>query len=163
MATINTNTNIRKDVTALRTELHCNGVHMENIYVDGVKFCAVGYTNERDKAACIAAVEKAVKGSDGNLMEAMLKLQALANFGDNKVIPDEEMDVDGFPVILSYTNKAFYDRMGTTEITNARDMNCELPTEALKEILKLRAREVLKHEDEDEKTEDDSLLTTWVI
>ena len=162
MATINTNT--RKNIVELHSEMNSNGIRMENIYVNGVKFCAVGYLNERDKAACIAAVEKAVNASGGNLMEAMMKLQALANFGDNNVIPDEEMDVDGFPVILSYTNKACYDHMGA-EIANARDMNCDLPSEALKEILKLRAREVLKHEDEDEDdaTEDGSLLTAWVI
>lgn len=131
-------TNTNKNIVELRSELNAQGVRMENVYVNGEKFCCVGYVSEKDKQACLKAIQTAIDSSK-NMYEAMCKLMVNANLTDNNVEPDEQIDVDGETVLISYVNKAMYDIYGE-EIVNCSDLQCELPREACKEILIGRAR-----------------------
>lgn len=130
-------TNTNKSVVELRKELNSNGVTMENIYVDGQKFCCVGYVSEKDKQACLKAVQAAVDGSE-NLYEAMMKLMANANLTDAGIEPDEEIMVGDIPMVISYRDKAIYDLDGE-EFVNCRELECNLPNEACKTILMQKA------------------------
>lgn len=130
-------TNTEKSVVELRKELDSNGVTMENIYVDGQKFCCVGYVSEKDKEACLKAVQTAVDGSE-NLYDAMMKLMANANLTDANIDADEEVMIDDVPMVISYRNKAIYDLNGE-EFVNCRELECELPNEACKTILMQKA------------------------
>ena len=130
-------TNTEKSVVELRKELNENGVTMENIYVDGQKFCCVGYVSEADKEACLKAIQTAVDGSE-NLYDAMMKLMANANLTDENIEPDEEVMIDDVPMVISYRNKAIYDLNGE-EFVNCRELECDLPNEACKTILMQKA------------------------
>lgn len=145
MAEINT-TNHNKNIVELRSELGANGTKMENVYVDGKKFCCVGYVNEKDKQACLKAIQTAVDGSE-NLYEAMMKLMTIANLGDKEVVPDEQVNVNGYEVLISYEKRAAYDHNGD-EICNCRELECELAPEAIKAILTPRVEAALAEDDE---------------
>lgn len=126
-------TNTNKNVVELRRELSANGTTLENVYVDGQKFCCVGYVSEKDRQACLKAIQAAIDGSE-NMYEAMTKLMANANLTDAEVEPDEEVMVGDTPMVISYRDKAIYDLNGE-EIVNCRDLTCDLPDEACKTIL----------------------------
>lgn len=138
-------TNTNKSVVELRKELGNNGVAIENVYVDGQKFCCLGYTSQRDKEASLKAIQAAVDGSD-NLYEAMQKLMVNANLTENKVEPDEEIEVDGVHLFISYDDKSIYDQNGK-EVVHCRELECELPPEACKTILMQRLE--LKQQEEE--------------
>lgn len=139
-------TNTNKSVVELRKEMGNNGVAIENVYVDGQKFCCLGYTSQRDKEASLKAIQAAVDGSE-NLYEAMQKLIVNANLTDNEVEPDEEIDLPCGTVFISYANKAIYDGDGN-EIVNCKELECELPPEACKTIL-MQKLELAMQEDDD--------------
>ena len=126
-------TNTNKSVVELRRELSANGTTLENAYVDGQKFCCVGYVSEKDRQACLKAIQAAIDGSE-NMYEAMTKLMANANLTDAEVEPDEEVMVGDTPMVISYRDKAIYDLNGE-EVVNCRDLTCDLPDEACKTIL----------------------------
>ena len=126
-------TNTNKSVVELRRELSANGTTLENAYVDGQKFCCVGYVSEKDRQACLKAIQAAIDGSE-NMYEAMTKLMANANLTDAEVEPDEEVMIGDTPMVISYRDKAIYDLDGE-EVVNCRDLTCDLPDEACKTIL----------------------------
>jgi len=126
-------TNTNKNVVELRKELAANGTTMENVYVNGEKFCCVGYVSEKDRQACLNTIQAAIDGSD-NMYEAMMKLMANANLTDADVEPDEEVVINGTSMVISYQDKAFYNLYGE-EIVNCRELDCKLPNEACKTIL----------------------------
>jgi hypothetical protein len=140
-------TNTNKSVVELRKELGANGTTIENVYVDGQKFCCVGYVSERDKNACLKAIQAAVDGSE-NLYEAMQKLMVSANLTDHEIEPDEEIECYGQPMFVSYANKAIYDTNGE-EVVNCRELECDLPPEACKTILMQRLELAMQEEELD--------------
>lgn len=140
-------TNTNKSVIELRKELSESGTAVENIYVDGQKFCCFGYVSERDKEAGLKAIQAAIDGSE-NLYEAMQKLMTNANLTDNKVEPDEEIEVNGCTMFISYADKAIYD-CGGNEVVNCKELECELPAEACKTIL-MQKLELKMQEDEED-------------
>lgn len=131
-------TNSNKSVIELRSEMTKSGVKMENVYVDGVKFCCVGYVNEKDKQMCLKTIQSAIDGSN-DIYEAMEKLMANADFTDAGVEPDEQIEVDGDIMFIDYSKKAIYNANGN-EIVNCTDIVGELSSEVCKEILTQRVR-----------------------
>lgn len=129
-------TNTNKSVIELRKELADNGTKVENVYVDGKLFTTIGYVSERDKDACLKAIQAAVDGSE-NLYEAMQKLMVNANLTDNEVEPDEEVELPWGTVFISYADKAIYNQNGK-EIVNCKELECDLPQEACRTILMQR-------------------------
>ena len=146
MTTIN-KTNANKNTVELRSELGANGIAMENVYVNDHKFCCVGYVSEKDKAACLKAIQTAIDTSE-NEYEAMRKLMTIANFGDKEISPDKEMEVCGVKVFISYKDKTAYDTEGY-EIADCKELECELPDEAVEAILLPRIEKALETEDDD--------------
>lgn len=142
MTTI-TKTNTNKNVVEFRRELDSNGIAMENIYINNRKFCCIGYVSERDKQACLKAIQTAIDGSE-NEYEAMMKLMTIANLGDKEVIPDKEITINNAVVLLSYEARAAYDCEGN-EIANCRELTCELPCEAIDAILIPRIKDTLEN------------------
>lgn len=126
-------TNTNKSVVELRNELADNNTTVENVYVDGKLFTTIGYVSERDKDACLKAIQIAVDSSD-NLCEAMHKLMVNANLTDHNVEPDEEIELPYGTMFISYANKAIYDQNGE-EVVNCKELECELPPEACRTIL----------------------------
>lgn len=126
-------TNTSKNVVELRKELDASGVGLENVYIDGQKFCCLGYASERDKEAALKAIQIAVDSSK-TPYEAMQKLMTNANLTDKNVEPDEEVEINGMLVYISYADKTVYNSNGE-EIVNCKELECELPPEACKTIL----------------------------
>lgn len=154
-----TKTKTTKNTVELRSELNSQGVTIENVYVNGKKFTTIGYCSERDKLACLRAIQTAVDGSE-TLYEAMHKLMTNANLTDNDIEPDEEVKVGGVSYYVSYKDKTLYDSNGK-EVVNCKELTCKLPDEACKTIL-LQKLELAMHEycecvDED----DDELDIDW--
>ena len=140
-------TNTNKSVLELRKELGDNGVAIENVYVDGQKFCCLGYTSQRDKEAALKAIQVAVDGSE-TLYEAMQKLTVNANLTDKNIDPDEEIDLPYGTMFISYADKAIYDQNGN-EIVNCKELECELPAEACRTILMQRLELAMQDEELD--------------
>lgn len=139
-------TNTNKSVVELRKELASNNTTVENVYVDGKLFTTIGYVSERDKDACLKAIQTAVDSSD-NLYEAMQKLMINAKLTDNKIEPDEEIQVNGVTMFINYADKAIYDQNGE-ELVNCKELECDLPPEACKTIL-MQKLELAAQEDDD--------------
>lgn len=142
MTTI-TKTNTNKNVVELRKELSSNGITMENVYVNNRKFCCMGYMSEKDKQACLKAIQTAIDGSE-NEYEAMMKLITIANLNDKEVTPDKEITINNTKVLISYEARAAYDCDGN-EIANCRELTCELPCEAIDAILLPRIKDALEN------------------
>jgi hypothetical protein len=134
-------TNTNKSVVELRSELNKDGIKVENVYVDNVKFTTIGYCSEKDKNACLKAIQLAVDSSD-NIWEAAMKLMTNANLTDNGVEPNEEVKINGTNYFISYAEKALYDPNGD-EVVNCKELECELPPEACKTILVQRAELII--------------------
>lgn len=135
MANIN---KTKHGVVELKTELDASGVAMENVYIDGVKAMAIGYSNEKDKQTCLKAIQAAVDSS-GSVSEAMKKLAVLANLGDNGVSPDKEININGYTVYVSYKDKTMYGPDGK-EIVNCKDIDAKMPDEVIEALLVARAK-----------------------
>lgn len=131
-------TNTNKSVLEIRKEMTANGVAVDNIYVDGVNCGVLGYASEKDKEAAIKAIQIAIDGSD-SVYEAMRKLQTNANFTDKAIEPDEEVTIGRYTGYISYANKTLYNTDGE-EICNCKELECDLPAEAIKTILTQRAQ-----------------------
>lgn len=129
-------TNTNKSVIELRKELADNGTKVENVYVDGKLFTTIGYVSERDKDACLKAIQIAVDSSN-NLYEAMQKLMINANLTDHEIEPDEEIELPCGTMFISYADKAIYDQNGE-EVVNCKELECDLPPEACRTILMQR-------------------------
>lgn len=137
-------TNTNKNTVELRTEINANGIKMENVYVNDKKFCCVGYVSEKDKWACLKAIQTAIDTSN-NEYEAMMKLISIANFGDKNITPNKEIEINGIKVFISYEDKAAYDMEGN-EIVNCKELECELPDEAVEAILMPRIEKAMDEE-----------------
>lgn len=137
-------TNTNKGVLELRKELGSNGVAIENVYVDGQKFCCLGYASQRDKEAALKAIQAAIDGS-ASLYDAMDKLMTNAALTDNNIEPDEEIEVNGMRMFISYADKAIYGDTGE-EVVNCRELECDLPPEACKTILMQRLELAMQEE-----------------
>jgi len=143
-------TKTTKNVVELRSELNAQGAVIENVYVDGEKFVTIGYCSERDKQACLKAIQTAVDSSD-TLYDAMRKLMTNANLTDNGIEPDEEVKVNGVAYYLSYKDKTLYD-CGGKSVVDCKELTCDLPAEACKTILlqklKLEICDCIEDDDE---------------
>ncbi len=139
MATINTNT--RKNAVEIREELRANGTKIEYIVIDGQKVGVLGSTSEKDRQNAIAAIQKALDASDGNIYEMMQKLETIATIEEKEIEPDEMIEICGEDVIISYAAKTAYTIDGE-EIVDCKDLP-DMPNEAIKAVLVARTETAL--------------------
>ncbi len=135
MATINT-TNTAKNAVEIREELKANGTKIEYIVINGQKVGMLGSTGEKDRQNAIAAIQKALDASDGDIYEMMQKLNTIAVIEENDIEPDEMIEVCGEDIIISYAAKTAYTIDGE-EIADCRDLP-DMPNEAIKAVLVAR-------------------------
>ena len=85
-----------------------------------------------------------------------------ASMNENHIIPDEMVKIEDEDCVISYQSKKIYDMAGK-ELADASDMGDNIPKEAIREILKLRAQAKLhkleemedKYDTEDYEDDDD--------
>ena len=92
-----------------------------------------GYVSESDKAACMELLEKAIRATNGDVMQAQFYIMNAVQVAANEIKPDEVVDVDGVEVLISYADKSAY--ILTEKVADIDDLECELPNEAIKAIL----------------------------
>ena len=133
--------NTTKNAVEIRAELANNGTTIEYIIIDGQKVGILGSASEKDKQNAIKAIQSALDGSDGNIAEAMMKLNTIATIEEKEIKPDEMIEIGGEEIIISYEAKAAYNIEGE-EIANCADLP-EMPNEAIKAVLVARVEVAL--------------------
>ena len=135
-----------------------NNSNLEFLYIDGIKVGAMGSVSEADREAGIAAIQRIVDNSDKKgvalIMEVMSQVNFEASMNENNIQPDEQVRIEDEDCVISYQSKKIYDMAGK-ELADASDMGDNIPKEAIREILKLRALAKI-HELEEKEDEDDT-------
>ena len=138
MATIN-NT---KNAVQIHTEMKSNGTKIEYIVIDNQRIGILGSVNKNDREKALKVLNETYIASNGNIMEMMQKLMTIATIDEKEIEPDEQVEVCGYDIILSYSKAKAYDMDGN-EIANCSDLPA-MPTEAIKAILIARVEAILK-------------------
>ena len=138
MANINNNKKSLNRVQLMKE----NNSNLEFLYIDGIKVGAMGSVSEVDREAGIAAIQRTVDNSDKKgvalIMEVMSQVNFEASMNENNIQPDEQVRIEDEDCVISYQSKKIYDMAGK-ELADASDMGDNIPKEAIREILKLRA------------------------
>ena len=138
MANINNNKKSLNRVQLMKE----NNSNLEFLYIDEIKVGAMGSVSEADREAGIAAIQRIVDNSNKKgmalVMEVMSQMNFEASMNENHIIPDEMVKIEDEDCVISYQSKKIYDMAGK-ELADASDMGDNIPKEAIREILKLRA------------------------
>ena len=138
MANINNNKKSLNRVQLMKE----NNSNLEFLYIDGIKVGAMGSVSEADREAGLAVIQRIVNNSDKKgmalVMEVMSQVNFEASMNENNIQPDEQVRIEDEDCVISYQSKKIYDMVGK-ELAEASDMGDNIPKEAIREILKLRA------------------------
>ena len=119
-----------------------NNSNLEFLYIDEIKVGAMGSVSEADREAGLAVIQRIVNNSDKKgmalVMEVMSQVNFEASMNENNIQPDEQVRIEDEDCVISYQSKKIYDMAGK-ELADASDMRDNIPKEAIREILKLRA------------------------
>ena len=138
MANINNNKKSLNHVQLMKE----NNSNLEFLYIDGIKVGAMGSVSDADREAGVAVIQRIVNNSDKKgvalIMEVMSQVNFEASMNENNIQPDEQVRIEDEDCVISYQSKKIYDMAGK-ELADASDMGDNIPKEAIREILKLRA------------------------
>ena len=119
-----------------------NNSNLEFLYIDEIKVGAMGSVSEADREAGLAVIQRIVNNSDKKgmalVMEVMSQVNFEASMNENNIQPDEQVRIEDEDCVISYQSKKIYNMAGK-ELADASDMGDNIPKEAIREILKLRA------------------------
>ena len=119
-----------------------NNSNLEFLYIDGIKVGAMGSVSDADREAGIKVIQRIVDNSNKKgmalVMEVMSQVNFEASMNENNIQPDEQVRIEDEDCVISYQSKKIYDMAGK-ELADASDMGDNIPKEAIREILKLRA------------------------
>ena len=119
-----------------------NNSNLEFLYIDKIKVGAMGSVSEADREAGLAVIQRIVNNSNKKgmalVMEVMSQVNFEASMNENNIQPDEQVRIEDEDCVISYQSKKIYDMAGK-ELADASDMGDNIPKEAIREILKLRA------------------------
>ena len=138
MANINNNKKSLNRVQLMKE----NNSNLEFLYIDKIKVGAMGSVSEADREAGLAVIQRIVNNSNKKgmalVMEVMSQVNFEASMNENNIQPDEQVRIEDEDCVISYQSKKIYDMAGK-ELADASDMGDNIPKEAIREILKLRA------------------------
>ena len=138
MANINNNKKSLNRVQLMKE----NNSNLEFLYIDEIKVGAMGSVSEADREAGLAVIQRIVNNSNKKgmalVMEVMSQVNFEASMNENNIQPDEQVRIEDEDCVISYQSKKIYDMAGK-ELADASDMGDNIPKEAIREILKLRA------------------------
>ena len=119
-----------------------NNSNLEFLYIDEIKIGAMGSVSKADREAGLAVIQRIVDNSNKKdmalVMEVMSQVNFEASMNENNIQPDEQVRIEDEDCVISYQSKKIYDMAGK-ELADASDMGDNIPKEAIREILKLRA------------------------
>ena len=138
MANINNNKKSLNRVQLMKE----NNSNLEFLYIDGIKVGAMGSVSDADREAGVAVIQRIVDNSNKKgmalVMEVMSQVNFEASMNENNIQPDEQVRIEDEDCVISYQSKKIYDMAGK-ELADTSDMEDNIPKEAIREILKLRA------------------------
>jgi len=152
----------KKSTVELIAETNAQGVTMEYLAIDGQKIGTMGYTSQKDRQAALDFVQRIVDNSDKTGMALYMEIMETAMTGAAMTETgiaakeSEEVEIDGVPLIINYTEKKSYIGINAElkDIANLDDLTCELPEEAIKALLVERSKtwiaENMNSSDEDD-------------
>lgn len=153
MANINNNKKSLNRVQLMKE----NNSNLEFLYIDGIKVGAMGYVSDADREAGVAVIQRIVDNSNKKglnlVFEVMSQMNFEASMNENHIIPDELVRIEDEDCVISYQSKKIYD-MGGEELADASDIGDNIPKEAIREILRLRAQTKIRELEEMDDTED---------
>lgn len=145
MSTNITKNNTRKSMVEIVKSIRQNS-EVEILKIDGVECGVMGYVNEADKAAGIAAIQEIVDNSDKRgyeLAREVAYVMSIASKQNEAGVPadakPEAVKVNGKDMNILYDKKAIYNSDLTKEIANCNDLP-DMPKEAVKAVLIERAK-----------------------
>ena len=155
MANINNNKKSLNRVQLMKE----NNSNLEFLYIDGIKVGAMGSVSDADREAGIAVIQRIVDNSNKKGMALVFEVMSQVNFeasmNEKQIEPDEQVKIEDEDCVISYRAKKIYDMAGE-ELADASDMGEDIPKEAIREILKLRAQaKIHELEEMDEEDDDD--------
>ena len=101
-----------------------------------------GYTSEDDKLGALNLIKEALRATNGNITQAKYYMMNAVTVAAHEIKPDEAVDIDGCEILLSYEAQKAY--LGTEEVANLEDLDCNMPDEAVKALLISRATVEIK-------------------
>ena len=135
-----------------------NNSNLEFLYIDGIKVGAMGSVSDADREAGIAVIQRIVDNSNKKGMALVFEVMSQVNFeasmNEKQIQPDEQVKIEDEDCVISYQSKKIYDMAGK-ELADASDMGEDIPKEAIREILKLRAQAKIHELEEMDEEEDD--------
>lgn len=151
---INTKVN-EKNVVEFVKAVKTNGTGFCTPVIDGKEMPMLGffYTSESDYESGANFVKEAVLATNGNMSKIMNYIITAKNVLEADVNPDEEIEIKGYKLMLSYEDKKIYD-CELNVIAECSDLN-NLPNEAIKAVLIARAELNLIVEETAEDYDDD--------
>ena len=145
MSTNITKNNTRKSMVEIVKSIRQN-TEVEILKIDGIECGIMGYANEKDKQAGIAAIQQIVDNSDKRgyaLAYEVMNIMMVAGYQNEAGVPadatPETVEVNGKPMNILYDKKAIYNSDMTAEIANCNDLP-DMPKEAVKAVLIERAK-----------------------
>ena len=148
------NTTMNREITtSKRTESQFAVNYQRNGYgaciptIDGVEHPELmfGYTSEADAQAALNLISEALAATNGNIGEAMCYMYNAARTAALDIKADEAVDVDGVDIVIDYTaRKAYKDGEEIADL-NSVPSTCPLPTEAIRNLLIEKVREMINH------------------
>ena len=145
MSTNITKNNTRKSMVEIVKSIRQNS-EVEILKIDGVECGIMGYTNEADKQAGIAAIQEIVNNSDKRgwalameVMQTMVVASRQKEAGIPADAKPETVKVNGKDMNILYPEKAIYNETMTKKIADCSDLP-DMPNEAIKAVLIERAK-----------------------
>ena len=121
-----------------------NNVEMEILTIDGIDVGVMGYLNERDKQAGIAAIQEIVNNSDKHGMDLVMEVMEVSRtaaqqheVGVNPKHTLEEIIINGHDFQIDYQDKTIYTNNGAIKVDT---VPYDLDNESIKDILTDKAK-----------------------
>lgn len=135
-----------------------NNSNLEFLYIDGINVGCMSSVNKHDRETGLAVIQRIVDNSEKKgmalVIEVMSQVIFEASMNENHIQPDEQVRIEDEDYIISYQSKKIYDMAGN-ELADASDMEDNIPKEAIREILKLRAQAKIHELEEMDEEEDE--------
>lgn len=146
--------NKKISIIEMQKSLSKEGAKTGVITIDDVPFVGIGYSSEKDKERVLNLFSKVFEETGGDPYKTAMKLQELALLGEQEVVADKEIEVEGVDFVISFKNKAAY-RDGNKYVDLDDLQAAKLTNDAVEIILIERIKNKLLLEEEDDEEEDE--------
>ena len=146
--------NKKISIVEMQNSLKKEGAKTGMITIDNVPFVGIGYSSEKDKERVLNLFSKVFEETGGDPYKTAMKMQELALLGEQEVVADKEIEVEGEDFVISFEKKAAY--RGGNKYVDLDDLQAaKLTNDAVEIILTERIKNKLLLEKEEDDEEDE--------